>query len=68
MLLRQNVCNHMIVSDGINKITYQVYLLSCVWSLSLCIATMIAGRTQTDVQTLMEEGWLCLDHMTGECD
>ena len=30
MLLRQNVCNHMIVSDGINKITYQVYLLSCV--------------------------------------
>ena len=58
----------MIVSDGVNKITYQVYLLSCLLSLSLCIATMIAGRTQTDVQTLMEEGWLCLDHMTGECD
>ena len=35
--------------------------------ISLCIiATMIAGRTQTDVQTLMEEDWLCLDHMTGE--
>ena len=30
MLLRRNVCNHMIVSDGINRITYQVFTYSAV--------------------------------------
>ena len=30
MLLRWNVCNHMIVLDDIYKITYHAYLLSCL--------------------------------------
>ena len=29
--VKQIVYNHMIVSDTINEITYQVYLLSCLY-------------------------------------